>query len=287
MSALDFPDDPAVGDLYGSSSTVWRWNGTLWESTSGASGPRGLVASLVMPIGPIIQTAGMVNTTIVEPQTVQVQAGRRYLITFTLRAVTPAPAGAVVSEVWIDNVSQGEQWTWVQGSNQAVHLECLWIPTTSGAHTISTTMKGWSIGFTAYTNPPGVCLIEDISYEAGTPAISTQPIPWITATMAAGWSHYAGGRSPTQYRKVGDMVHLRVSGSGGGTAAVGSAMFNLPVGYRPPGTLDVYGRDGNPLNTSKSVLYNIEPGGDVKWYGSAVADNLNMCCWQHQFSITP
>jgi len=32
MAALNFPDNPAVNDLYGSAGIIWKWDGTRWAS---------------------------------------------------------------------------------------------------------------------------------------------------------------------------------------------------------------------------------------------------------------
>jgi hypothetical protein len=44
MAAMDFPDNPAVGDLFGSAGTTWRWDGTRWAAVTGAPSTRGVVA---------------------------------------------------------------------------------------------------------------------------------------------------------------------------------------------------------------------------------------------------
>lgn len=34
MTAINFPDDPSVGDLFSVSGRTWKWNGTVWLSAS-------------------------------------------------------------------------------------------------------------------------------------------------------------------------------------------------------------------------------------------------------------
>jgi hypothetical protein len=34
MTAINFPDDPSVGDLFTVSGRTWRWAGTVWLSAS-------------------------------------------------------------------------------------------------------------------------------------------------------------------------------------------------------------------------------------------------------------
>jgi hypothetical protein len=62
-------------------------------------------------------------------------------------------------------------------------------------------------------------------------------VSWIALTPVNGWSNLGGVYPPTQYRKVGDLVHLR-----GAIKAVGpisptpnsSQALTLPAGFRPP-----------------------------------------------------
>src|SRR6187402_3562156 len=61
MTALDFPDTPAVGQLYGSAGTVWRWDGARWASTSGASGARGRMAYAQVTVPQTGITAAMTD----------------------------------------------------------------------------------------------------------------------------------------------------------------------------------------------------------------------------------
>lgn len=54
-----------------------------------------------------------------------------------------------------------------------------------------------------------------------------------TVGYATHWSDFGSGWPGVAYRRVGDIVYLRgLAGQSGGT--VGSAVFTLPAGYRPP-----------------------------------------------------
>jgi hypothetical protein len=33
MTAINFPDNPAVGDIYSISTRSWRWTGSFWASS--------------------------------------------------------------------------------------------------------------------------------------------------------------------------------------------------------------------------------------------------------------
>lgn len=57
MAAMDFPNSPATGDVFGSSGTLWRWDGSRWISTIGPAGPRGVVArsaNITADLGPYV-----------------------------------------------------------------------------------------------------------------------------------------------------------------------------------------------------------------------------------------
>lgn len=92
MAALNFPDTPAVGDTYGSSGQLWRWNGTRWESTytqkptATATGiTRGISQSLTMLVGAgTVVNSGSVYT--IASGTVTFQAGHTYRILGWIRA---------------------------------------------------------------------------------------------------------------------------------------------------------------------------------------------------------
>lgn len=63
MTKLDFPDTPAVGDLYGSAGTMWRWDGARWASATGASSPSGTVAYAQVTVNQTGITATVVTLT--------------------------------------------------------------------------------------------------------------------------------------------------------------------------------------------------------------------------------
>jgi len=56
----------------------------------------------------------------------------------------------------------------------------------------------------------------------------TTPSVWTNLTLINGWTP---GSPPPAYRKIGDLVYVRGWSSGG---AQWSAMYALPVGFRPP-----------------------------------------------------
>jgi hypothetical protein len=56
-------------------------------------------------------------------------------------------------------------------------------------------------------------------------------VPWISVTFLGTWANYGSSYEQVQYRLVGDQVQIRGMAAGG---TLGSSMFTLPVGYRPP-----------------------------------------------------
>ena len=58
---------------------------------------------------------------------------------------------------------------------------------------------------------------------------------WITATLLNNYTHYnTTSYGPIRYRKIGSIVNIQGLTT---QATASSAIFNLPVGYRPPNHL--------------------------------------------------
>jgi len=60
---------------------------------------------------------------------------------------------------------------------------------------------------------------------------SGRTTPWVNVTFQGAHVNFGGNTQPVQYRKQGDMVQIRGCFK---TGAVGSTVFTLPVGFRPP-----------------------------------------------------
>lgn len=111
--------------------------------------------------------------------------------------------------------------------------------------------------------------------------------PWTPATYTNSWADYSATYAGAEYRRLGDMIQLRGL-VGGGT--LGSAMFTLPVGFRPPypmifdvacKTGTVYVNSRLSITTAGAVtVSNIEyDGGDGTHYFWVSLDGI-------EFSIT-
>ncbi len=79
--------------------------------------------------------------------------------------------------------------------------------------------------------------------------------PWTAVTFVNAHVNYGAGFQTVQYRKQGDMVQVRGLFR---TGAVGSTVFTLPVGFRPPASLG-FVVDSN----SAFGRINVDPSGQV------------------------
>lgn len=235
MSALDFPDNPAVGDSYGSSSTRWRWNGTLWESTGGASGARGEVA--YAQIIASIAGYGASNVDIYGLRvTFNAVAGRRYKITGHVYC-SAASANSVGNTSIMTDAGSQVQSAVVSMPSPGVpfksHNEYVFTATTTGPLTykMMASLVSGASAMVVEAQPyyPAFILVEDITYEAGTSGVSNQPTAWVPMTLLNGWTIYTP--SPPMYRKVGDIVYCRGYVTQGATPNT-SPFFNMPAGFR-------------------------------------------------------
>ena len=101
-------------------------------------------------------------------------------------------------------------------------------------------------------------------------------MPWINATLTNGWIPFSAANPTLQYRKVGDMVHLRGLLKGGTS---GPAITTLPAGYRPPMQIlaPSISTDG------KACRLTFETSGII----SATFSSLIYLPFLHSFSVTP
>lgn len=118
------------------------------------------------------------------------------------------------------------------------------------------------------------------------------PGAWQNATPTTGWSNYSTGATGyrgLQYRKVGSEVIIRgMLLRSGTTAAGGSTVFTLPVGFRPARTelLDiVYSNGVTDISSRVDVrgLNDTSPGAIVLGNAAIAASNYlsfpNLSFW--------
>lgn len=87
----------------------------------------------------------------------------------------------------------------------------------------------------------------------------TKPSTWLALTLLNGWLNFPGGQA-IQYRKIGDIVYVRGQVKPG-TIGAGTALFTLPVGFRPPTTIEV-------------TLVHSDGGGNAAFYCDAASGNF-------------
>lgn len=85
-------------------------------------------------------------------------------------------------------------------------------------------------------------------------AAAVNPSAWTVPAFQNGWVHFAGGYQSIQYRRINaDLVYLRGLMTSG---TMPSVAFTLPVGFRPPATVQV------PFPGSATFI-DITPAGTV------------------------
>jgi len=99
----------------------------------------------------------------------------------------------------------------------------------------------------------------------------TLPGPWTAPTLLNSWTAWSPGSAQVpQYRKHGDLVEVRGDVKGG---TVPSPIFNLPVGFRPPGQISV----ATAMGTDTGYLV-ITTGGDVSFPSMGIPNgHIAMC----------
>jgi len=79
--------------------------------------------------------------------------------------------------------------------------------------------------------------------------------PWVTPALGAGWGAIGSVQAP-RYRKVGDVVEVEgaVSNTTGG--ALGTTIFTLPAGFRPPSLQYLRYPDGSYVSSAGAMAPN-------------------------------
>lgn len=256
----------------------------LWYDTDEAS-QVGLVANPnnalgIVAVGQVTLPSGAtspaIGTEITSRINYVLQVGRRYRLTLFLYAF------------------YGGSYNWMLLSGGAVTGQGSWMyggPNWSGGIAEFTVLgagvdQAYSIkvnniqGSPQIENTAGTAnawYLEDMG-PAGVPAL---PIPttypaWTPVTFLNGWkNHTSGTYALCGYRKIGDEVSVR------GYALPGTAttMFQLPVGFRPPGHIENISSGYSNQRIINTVT--VQSGGNV------LADTLNGVGFNFSFSVTP
>ena len=191
MPAMDFPNSPAVGDTFGSSGTVWRWNGARWTSTIGPSGPRGIMA---VKFGGTTDTNVAVGTAIpglTTTSALNFKAGRKYRISANWNAGNHSAETVDHFETYSLRLDSSEVHT-KSMTNRApgswfhiVNLEYIYEPTTDVSRVVSAFSQTQSY-YVGSFNRQGILLVEDVTYEAGSAGNN------IPAPIGGTWKRVAG-----------------------------------------------------------------------------------------------
>jgi len=258
------PSSPAEGELYYDSSTkiLYYWNGTAW--VSGGSGGGG--GSVTLDTWHVVGAAGepafqnsWVNFATGYPSASfrkgpdgrvsfrgAIKSGGSGTVAFTLPAGYRPPASAIfmtnteaaagVTPGYVNVKADGT--VWVAGTTTFLALDVVEFDTDtvgSMSSPVATPLDAWhSVG------------------AAGEPAFQN------------GFSnHGAAGYSTAGFRKYPDgRVRLRGLIKGG---SGGAAIFTLPVGYRPPATVELAGRRYDGTSTGAATFI-------VSWDGTVLAE---------------
>ena len=289
MAALDFPDTPAVGQLYGSAGTMWRWDGARWASTSGASGVRGRVAYAQVTVSQsdipsMVATplGGLSVTWTADPS-------RTYLIT---GSADFKGASGVEMDIYNNTTRVG------LGSLQALSASYITsLPVSlvqSGLSGLQTRkLMALGLGGVVHTQQgpdyPAYIMVEDITYEAGSGAPAAPPDDeWTQFTLVMPVGSVVGGAGSDNrgwYKRIGKhTVHVVGTWNFGasGSGALGGYSFNFPVPpdprlpeYSVIGNAHIVCTAGRYIATIHKVGAAFEPWGTFGHLTSAVPSQVN------------
>lgn len=219
MAALDFPDSPVVGQLYGVSGNSWRWDGTRWASTSGAVGPRGIVARPGTLLNSMFPVAANVVTAITPAVSFTFKAGRTYRVALKIRAIDTNPGGAGYRSVQLlfAGAAYGDYYTYVAAPYMGMYAEFLVSYPVDTTTTVSWAMLA-PLASTIHPNGND-SYIEDVTPEgavSGSPGLFQPAAAYTTLAAApyptAGFAYAAFGSgrtsSQSEFTFAADKINL-------------------------------------------------------------------------------
>lgn len=252
MAAMDFPNSPTVGDLFGSTGTVWRWDGARWVSTSGPSGARGVVGYVTKTSGTVGLSPTVTDITGLSV-TFNAQIGRLYRISAFCGAVTVVGSTQVVMAIKEGATQLAEFVTQSPNSNGDSQFPTAIVTFSTGVHTIKATgiLGAGGAGNAFFSaGSPGFLLVEDITYEAGATGPGGSPViienAQYTPTIVSGLVLGTGGTNIAEYTFIGPtgvgavgslaITHNVVLGTSGSSVS-GPPIFELPPGFSHAGVV--------------------------------------------------
>ena len=124
---------------------------------------------------------------------------------------------------------------------------------------IATPVAGTGLSVSTFGKP----VVDEINRM--TPLVVAAP-SWTNLTLQNSWTNAGGTRPPSSFRKMGDLVYIRIAATGGGN---GTVVTTLPAGNRPQYTWDFMGRD--------SSVWNVNADGTVVFYGAVTTSAYFSC----------
>jgi hypothetical protein len=200
----------------------------------------GIVAVGTFLVGNPIPLTGNTATAVTNNLPVTLLTGRRYRITFEVRAVAMQSAGAAAVAFWlkdsgsdfIANYSSGPlAYTQPSPGYNFLSYHLLYNGDGTTRNLVAWMQANSSIGLNVYPDN-GFFYVEDVgpNQSPALPIPDTPPGWTLVSTFANSWVPYGAGMQAPRYRKIGDIVYLE-GGMKGGTLA--ATAFTLPVGFRP------------------------------------------------------
>lgn len=242
------------------------------------------MGSFIPPLAGRTITAST-GTTLTNGLAFTMTVGRRYRLVFQIRAVNGV--GGAASFFLRDNGTDirgwmygGDPYVWLDGPYAGINFA--WLFDGDGAsHSLQVVINS-PVQCDVYTDY-GQFYLEDVGPNT-TPALPIPETPpaWTPLAVNAGWE------GTPSYRKLGDMVQLRIAShwSGSGPA---NPFATLPAGFRPPVGIDLVAgfidEGGAPLSPF-ALRLNIAPTGAISLYGLGATRGYFSVNGQ-QFSITP
>lgn len=229
MAALDFPDAPAVGDLYGSAGAAWKWDGTRWGAAPGLTTARGVVFfSEFAPADVNVAAAGG-TIPMSSPGSFVAQTGRTYRVTIAFRATRGVSNGGQFQVELTPWAIGGWIRAFTGWGGQSVHRMFIGDGTTKTINSLVCVA-----GNDPYTmsGTGNTVTVEDITYQADQAGLGTfaQPGPWTDVPLINTWVINPG--EPVQVRMNGDRVEWR--GRANHPSGATTSPLVIPIGFRPP-----------------------------------------------------
>jgi hypothetical protein len=93
-----------------------------------------------------------------------------------------------------------------------------------------------------------------------------RPTEWRNVTFQNGWTNFGAPYANVQFRRIGDLIHLR----GAATGSLNVIAFTLPVGFRPPVTVEEYG-----ISSANHAVVYVASNGEVTPKGSGSSSEFH------------